>query len=103
MPVGARTGRQTTGWQHAFVRLWTRHDVVEDDERGGQHKPDESLHDVADEARALQQDDEQDHVRPRELAKLVQILLLLRPQNGSGPARQLGSTAAGAAPCADAP
>ncbi len=49
------------------------HDVVDNDQRAGQHKPDEALHYVCDKEAALHEDDQQDHVRPRELAKLIQV------------------------------
>ena len=89
----SRARRVSYDGMHAAAAATTRHDVVQDDQRRREHKPDEALHDVADEAHALQHDDEQDHVRPRKLAKLIHVLLLLQAQRGEV-TRQLGSVAA---------
>ena len=56
-------------------------DVVDDDQRAGQQKPDDAVKDVGHEERGRHKHEKQDEVRPRVLPKLVQIAPLLQPQH----------------------
>ena len=66
-------------------------DVVDDDEGARQQEPDQAVEDVGHEEAGGDEDHQQDHVRPGELAKLPQVVPLLQRQHKVDDACRPGS------------